>query len=144
MTTLTNEDEGKLLGPVLERQIRDLIRADMAAHLSLAQRHNNQRRHIEPNSYRIILDDTVAAQTDPLAVVTGSIDPLAPNATVCRWSTRRKRYVQTSKRLAVCNTSDTEYPVDNAAWAIYQAGHYELAGCPVEIANRPAPPWQGA
>lgn len=134
---------GKLLGSQLEKQIRHGIRRDNQAFHSVNSADTSQA-HRKPSAfptYRVILDVTVDAQADPLGEVEGSIDPTQPNATICLWSARQKRWVQSNKRLAVANASDTEYPVDNIAWAVPQSGIYLLGGCPVEVSNRADPPW---
>lgn len=138
------QPEGRLISPEFERQIRETVAEKLSSHLSVheARRGQTLRRESAFVTYKVILDVTVPAISSPLAEVEGSTDPSQPNATICVWSARRRRWVQSGKRLACANDSDTEYSANNTAWAIPQAGVYFLGGCPEPVPNRPTPPWK--
>lgn len=94
-------------------------------------------------TYRVIIDEEIDANDDPLGEPPGSVDPAQPNCTVLRRINSINKYEQTTQRLPLSNESDESYAVDDAAWAVFQDGKYIVTGCPMAVTNRPTPPWDG-
>ncbi len=130
------------ISPEYERQIRKTVRAYLSKHWDIMEAIGRLSRL--PTRFRehaVILDEAMAG-VDFLDEPTGSTDPGKPNATICRWDTELKTYIQTEDRLAVANHSNTDYAIDTPGAAIAVDGHYWFFGACDAMTSRPAPPWR--
>jgi hypothetical protein len=134
---------GGLIGKSLAREMAEVHRRVLGSSRSVDAQGVDARtaERMRCPTYRIILDEDIDAAASPLGPPTGS--STIANCTVCELiDTTDFAYRQTSRRLAVSNYSDEDYQTDDAAWAVWQDGHYILAGCPVAVPDRPTPPWE--
>ena len=134
--------DGNLLSDAALAQVYDVIRHFHRTERVSTEHQETQRGRIPSRFpiHAVILDEDLDGAMF-LSVGTGSADLAEPNATICDYDSKTRKYTQTKKRIAVTNHSATDHVIDTPGAAIPVNGHYWFFGDCDPMFDRPAPPW---